>query len=64
MPRAGIAVPPTVSLMKQRLGESDKGGTLVEYVLVVSLIAMVVIASLYVIGPRVERLYTGVLPGL
>ena len=47
-----------------RRANTDKGATMVEYALIVTFIAMVVIAALFAFGPLVHNLYTGVMPSL
>ncbi|WP_026550701.1 Flp family type IVb pilin [Arthrobacter sp. Br18] len=39
---------------------NEKGATMVEYGLMVALIAVVVIAGLLILGPRIAGLFTGV----
>ena len=46
--------------VQQRAGKSDKGATMVEYGLLVALIAMIVLAALFVLGPQISSLFTSV----
>jgi pilus assembly protein Flp/PilA len=46
--------------VKTRLTREEKGATMVEYGLMVALIAVVVIAALLILGPAIANLFTGV----
>jgi pilus assembly protein Flp/PilA len=46
--------------VKTRLTREEKGATMVEYGLMVALIAVVVIAALIVLGPAIRDLFLGV----
>jgi pilus assembly protein Flp/PilA len=46
--------------VKNRLTGEEKGATMVEYGLMVALIAVVVIAALLILGPAIANLFTGV----
>ena len=46
--------------VKNRLTREEKGATMVEYGLMVALIAVVVITALLVLGPKIAGLFTGV----
>jgi len=46
--------------VKNRLTREEKGATMVEYGLMVALIAVVVIAALLILGPAIANLFTGV----
>ena len=63
MPQLGVVVSTAISRMT-RSGQMDRGATMVEYALVVTAIAMVVIAALLLFGPAVASLYGRVPPGL
>ena len=43
-----------------RFLKDEEGASMVEYALLVSLIAVVVIAALLVLGPAIANLFTGV----
>jgi pilus assembly protein Flp/PilA len=43
-----------------KLFKSEEGATMVEYGLLVALIAVVVIAALLILGPAIADLFTGV----
>lgn len=49
-----------VAGVKNRLTGEEKGATMVEYGLMVALIAVVVIAALLILGPAIANLFTGV----
>lgn len=53
-----------VSLAKDRVEREEKGATAVEYGLLVGLIAVAIIATLMLLGPELDRLFTDVLTGL
>ncbi|MGO4143998.1 Flp family type IVb pilin [Paenarthrobacter sp. YAF11_1] len=46
--------------VKDRFTKDEKGATMVEYGLMVSLIAIVVIAGLLILGPAIRDLFIGV----
>lgn len=46
--------------VKTRITREEKGATMVEYGLMVALIAVVVIAALLILGPAIANLFTGV----
>jgi pilus assembly protein Flp/PilA len=46
--------------IKDRLNREEKGATMVEYGLMVALIAMIVIAGLLVLGPAINQLFLDV----
>ncbi|MGP0221887.1 MULTISPECIES: Flp family type IVb pilin [unclassified Paenarthrobacter] len=46
--------------VKDRFTKEEKGATMVEYGLMVSLIAIVVIAGLIILGPAIRDLFIGV----
>lgn len=46
--------------VKNRLTGEEKGATMVEYGLMVALIAIIVIAGLLVLGPAIRDLFIGV----
>lgn len=50
--------------VKDRFTKEEKGATMVEYGLMVSLIAVVVIAALLILGPAIAALFTGVAASL
>ncbi|WP_394247960.1 Flp family type IVb pilin [Arthrobacter pityocampae] len=45
---------------KTRLTNEEKGATMVEYGLMVALIAVVVVAALLTLGPKIAGLFTNV----
>ncbi|MDA8439618.1 MAG: Flp family type IVb pilin [Propionibacterium sp.] len=49
-----------LSVLRPRVDSKDKGATMVEYGLLVALIAMVVIAALVILGPAIKDLFTNV----
>ncbi|MGY1736215.1 Flp family type IVb pilin [Geodermatophilus sp. SYSU D00684] len=53
-----------VSLAKDRVEREEKGATAVEYGLLVGLIAVAIIATLLLLGPQLDQLFTTVLGGL
>ena len=63
MPHLGAVVSTAASVLRQR-ADNDKGATMIEYALIITFIAMVVIVALFAFGPFVEGLYTRVLPWL
>ena len=63
MPHLGVVISTVVSALSKR-GAPDKGATMVEYGLIITFIAMVVIVALFAFGPFVEGLYTRFPPGL
>lgn len=46
--------------VKARLGSSEKGATMVEYGIMVAFIAVVVMAAVIILGPKVADLFTQV----
>ena len=54
----------TVKALAGSLRRDDRGATMVEYGLVVVLIAVVVVPALIVLGPVVAGWYTGVVASL
>ena len=48
--------------IQQRTGARDKGASMVEYGLIITLIALVVFVALLALGPQVANLYTSVQP--
>jgi len=50
----------TLTMLQGRLARKDKGATMVEYGLLVALIAVVVIAALLVLGPAISGLFDNV----
>jgi len=60
-PRVVVA---TAASAIRRPDGRDKGATMVEYALLLTFIAMVVIVALYAFGPWVEGLYTRIMPWL
>lgn len=50
----------TLALLQGRLDRKDKGATMVEYGLLVALIAIVVIGALIILGPAISSLFMGV----
>jgi len=50
----------TLAMLQGRVDRKDKGATMVEYGLLVALIAVVVIAALLILGPAISDLFTGV----
>ena len=50
----------TLAMLQGRIDRKDKGATMVEYGLLVALIAVVVIAALLILGPAIADLFTGV----
>ena len=63
MPHLGVVVSTAMSAIRRR-GDSDKGATMIEYALLLTFIAMVVILALFAFGPFVAGLYTRFPPGL
>lgn len=59
MTRLGAFISTALFIVGQRLGAKDKGAQMVEYGLLITLIAMVVLAALVLLGPEVRSLYTG-----
>ncbi len=59
MTTVGAFVSTMLFMLRQRLGDKDKGASLVEYGLLITFIAMVVFAALLILGPQVKSLYTG-----
>ena len=55
-----LSVTSFIAGVKTRFTKEEKGATMVEYGLMVSLIAVVVIAALLVLGPAIANLFTGV----
>ncbi|MFP3578072.1 Flp family type IVb pilin [Arthrobacter sp. fls2-241-R2A-200] len=55
-----LSVTSFIAGVKSRLTSEEKGATMVEYGLMVSLIAVVVIAALLVLGPAIAGLFTTV----
>jgi pilus assembly protein Flp/PilA len=50
--------------MRLRFGTSQKGQGLVEYSLIIALVAIVVIAILVLIGPQIGSIFTKITHGL
>ena len=50
----------TLAMLQGRVDRKDKGATMVEYGLLVALIAVVVIAALLILGPAIAGLFTKV----
>jgi len=46
--------------MKNRLKDDEKGATMVEYGIMVAFIAVVVMAAVLVLGPKIASLFTSV----
>lgn len=59
-----LSVTSFIAGFKTRLTKEEKGATMVEYGLMVSLIAVVVIAALLILGPAIANLFTGVAASL
>ncbi|MFF1828830.1 Flp family type IVb pilin [Paenarthrobacter sp. NPDC058040] len=55
-----LSVTSFIAGVKTRFTKEEKGATMVEYGLMVSLIAVVVIAALLILGPAIANLFTGV----
>ncbi|MGY1644390.1 Flp family type IVb pilin [Geodermatophilus sp. SYSU D00703] len=53
-----------VSFAKDRIQREEKGATAVEYGLLVGLIAVAIIATLIVLGPKLDGLFGDVVEGL
>ena len=53
-----------VSLAQDRVRREEKGATAVEYGLLVGLIAVAIIATLLLLGPQLDQLFTTVVGGL
>ena len=58
MTRLGAFISTVLLILRPRLGARDKGAQMVEYGLLITFIAMVVLAALVLLGPEVS-LYTG-----
>jgi pilus assembly protein Flp/PilA len=52
-----------VKALAHTLRSDDRGANLIEYGLLVTLIAIVVVPTLILLGPLVTALYTGVMAG-
>ena len=51
------------TLIADRMDRNDKGATMVEYGLMVALIAVVVAVAAAALGGRISTLFGGILPG-
>ncbi|SNS09166.1 pilus assembly protein Flp/PilA [Geodermatophilus saharensis] len=58
------AVVTLYSFVEDRVKREEKGATAVEYGLLVGLIAVAIIATLLLLGPQLDQLFTKVLGGL
>ncbi len=64
MAKPAESVLTAMSSLRDRVGAADKGATMTEYGLLITLIALVVFGALFLLGPVVKSLYTSVLPYL
>ncbi|QSZ51082.1 pilus assembly protein [Arthrobacter sp. D5-1] len=55
-----LSITSYIAGVKTRFTKEEKGATMVEYGLMVSLIAIVVIAGLLILGPAIRDLFIGV----
>ncbi len=60
MTKFAAFVSTALMMLQQRTEKSDKGATMVEYGLLVALIAMIVLAALFILGPQIASLFTSV----
>ncbi|MBN9128734.1 Flp family type IVb pilin [Paenarthrobacter ureafaciens] len=59
-----LSVTSFIAGVKTRLTKEEKGATMVEYGLMVSLIAIVVVAGLLILGPAINQLFLDVAAAL